>query len=260
MVVIDGTVGFAGSVNISDECANYKEGDNGRAQKDNGLKIVGDAVWNMAILFMNHYQLATKTVVDITKYKGNIRTPKAKGFIQPFCSSPLIGANKIARDVYLQLLNLADKTVYITSPYVILDNEMRRALKVSSQSGVDVRIVLSSYGGNRKLRNLSQTYYSELIKSGAKVYEYDSGVINSRTIIADDNCAVIGTIPLDFRAISSNMEDGIVLYGKSAVAPSIQDFNDVLTHRRHVTLRDLKRRKITQKISGQFLRFFTPIF
>ena len=261
MVIIDGTVGFTGSINVSDECVNYKEGEtNVGAQKDSGLKVTGDAVWNMAILFMNHYQLATKTSVDITKYKGNIRTSKSKGFAQPFGSSPLIGANKIARDVYIQLLNLADKTIYVTSPYVILDNEMRRTLKLSSQSGVDVRIVLSSHGGNRKLKNLSQTYYSELIKAGAKIYEYDSGVMNSRMIIADDNCAVVGTIPFDFRAISSNMEDGIVLYGKSIVGPTVQDFNEVLTHSRLVTLRDLKRIKITQKVSGQFLRFFTPIF
>lgn len=257
-VIADGLVGFTGSINITDDCVNMKEGE--KSKKDSGIKLSGDAVWNMTILFLNHYQLATKAAVDLTKYKENSRSSRVKGFVQPFGSSPLIGANKIAHDVYVQMLNLADKTVYITSPYIILDDEMRKVLRMASQGGIDVRVVLSSYGGNKGLRNLSQTYYSELIKAGAKVYEYEGGVINSRMIIADESCAVVGTIPFDFRPIFANAEDGAVLYGKDLVSPVIQDFNDILMHSRLVTLRDLKRRKIGQKISGQFLRFFAPLF
>ncbi len=257
LVVVDGNVGYLGSVNISDKSVNLKE--DSVSQKDNGVKLTGDAVWNMAILFLNHYQFATKTAVELTKYKENSRSSKVKGFVQPFGSSPLIGANKIARDTYTQMINFAEKTLYITSPYIILDEEMKRTLRVASQSGVDVRIVVPS-SGNRKKRNISQTYYSELIKAGVKVYEYDDGLINSRLVIADDNCAMVGTIPFDFRPTFTNAEDGVILYGKEFVVSVLDDFNEILTRSKLITLRDLKKRRGGQKISGQISRFFAPLF
>ena len=41
----------------------------------------------------------------------------------------------------MQILNHARDYVYITTPYLILDNEMLSALCLAAQSGVDVRII-----------------------------------------------------------------------------------------------------------------------
>ena len=255
MVVIDGTTAFCGSVNISDNCINLKEG--GDVQKDSGLKLVGDAAWSLTVAFLNHYQLAAKAPVELGKYKENIRATKNKTYVQAFISSPLAGNNSVTRDICSQFIGLANKNVYITSPYIVLDDEMRRQMKLAAQSGVDVRIILSSKG---KGRTLSQTYYAELIKAGVKVYEYEDGVMNAKMYLADDNCAAVGTMPLDFRKIKNNAENGVILYGKENTAAVVEDFNDIFMHSKLITLRDLKKRKIPQKMLGQILRFFAPLY
>lgn len=60
--------------------------------------------------------------------------------------SPLDDIN-IGESTYLQIIHNARKYVYITTPYLVLDNEMITALTIAAQSGVDVRILTPGHPG-----------------------------------------------------------------------------------------------------------------
>ncbi len=53
-----------------------------------------------------------------------------QGFVQPYTDNPLDG-EAVGQSVYLNLINKARKYVYITTPYLIVDNSMNNALCIA---------------------------------------------------------------------------------------------------------------------------------
>lgn len=64
----------------------------------------------------------------------------APGYVLPYGDSPLDTEN-VGELVYLDIINSARDYVYITTPYLIPDNEIVTALGYAAKSGVDVRII-----------------------------------------------------------------------------------------------------------------------
>ena len=53
----------------------------------------------------------------------------------------------VGENVYLNMINQAKKYVYISTPYLIIDNEMMTALCLASKKGVDVRVITPGNSG-----------------------------------------------------------------------------------------------------------------
>ena len=76
MTIIDGKVAFSGGVNLSDEYIN--ENSRFGIWKDNGIKIVGDAVWNFTVMFLTMWNANVKEDDDILKFKYDFKKEKIK--------------------------------------------------------------------------------------------------------------------------------------------------------------------------------------
>ena len=140
ILVIDGKVAFSGGINIADEYININSPYG--HWKDNGIKISGDAVWNYTVMFLTMWNAFDKRDENFNKYKYNIKDKKMNnGYVVPYAETPL--DNEITgEDVYLNIINQADKYVYIITPYLIIDTDMINSLCLAAKRGVDVRIVI----------------------------------------------------------------------------------------------------------------------
>ena len=65
--------------------------------------------------------------------------------------------------------------VYITTPYLILSDEMQRTLRLAASSGVDVRIITPGIPDKKLIFSVTRSYYASLAKSGVRIYEYAPG-------------------------------------------------------------------------------------
>ena len=81
----------------------------------------------------------------------------------------------IGESTYLQIIHNARKYVYITTPYLVLDNEMITALTIVAQSGVDVRILTPGIPDKKLVYMITRSYYQQLHRAGVKIYEYRPG-------------------------------------------------------------------------------------
>ena len=68
-------------------------------------------------------------------------SPEKMGYIQPYCGNPY-QKEALVENVYLNLLKVASKFVYIITPYLIPDKVMRKELTLAAKRGVDVRIII----------------------------------------------------------------------------------------------------------------------
>ena len=140
-MIVDGEDAYFSSMDFSDECANIEQ-EVGH-YKDIGLKISGNAVWNLCILFLTNWELATEERIDYNSYMPNLEPVKTKEFILPFGANP-ITIEKVTKNVYINAINSAKESIIITTPYIILDSEINVIIKLASKKGIDVKIVVPS--------------------------------------------------------------------------------------------------------------------
>ena len=220
ILVIDGHTAFSGGINLADEYVNRKR--RFGHWKDNVIKIRGDAVWSMTVMFLTIWNAVRHEDADYTVFR-NTRTVKNSGFIAPYYDTPLDDEN-VGEHVYLNILGQAREYVYIMTPYLIIDTEMLSALTLAAKRGVKVKLVLPGIPDKRIANETTKSFYTELIDEGIEIYEYTPGFVHSKIFLCDDTVATVGTINLDFRSLYLNFENGVYLYRCDALKDIRNDF------------------------------------
>ena len=216
ITVIDGKVAYTGGVNISDEyinriiCFGH--------WKDTGIRITGDAVREMTMLFLSDYALNKKKMPEYRQYDLSFPA-RNDGYVLPFGSGPSpMYSRRVGQTVIENMLNQAKDYVYMTTPYLIIDNELTQAIENAALRGVDVRIITPHIPDKKLVFGMTRSSYADLLKSGVRIYEYKPGFIHAKMYVCDDMTAMIGTINLDYRSLVHHFENGVWLYGTSTVA------------------------------------------
>lgn len=230
IMVIDGHTGFTGGINLADEYINKKV--RFGHWKDNGIKLIGEGVWSMTLMFLQMWNSLrpTDTLEDYEKFKPHIHKEEEfeqNGYVQPYGDSPL-DEEVTGENVYISILNMAKKYVYITTPYLIIDSEMANALCLAAKRGVDVRIITPGIPDKKTVFQLTRSFYTELIKAGIKIYEYTPGFVHGKTFVCDDKVATVGTINMDFRSLYLHFECGIYMYDTSCIKNIKEDLLDTM--------------------------------
>lgn len=224
MTIIDGHTGFTGGINLADEYINAIE--RFGHWKDSGFMLKGEAAWSLTVMFLTMWEYIKGTVEDIDLFRPSTmpQLPSNQGgYIQPFSDNPLDG-EAVGETVYLNIISRATEYIYIYSPYLILDVEMVNALNIAAKSGLDVRIMTPYRADKQIVHGVTRSYYSELLKNGVRIFEYEPGFMHSKAIVSDDKVAVVGSINLDYRSLYLHFENGVWLYNTPSVLEIKDDF------------------------------------
>lgn len=215
MIVIDGNIGYTGGFNLADEYVN--EVVRFGHWKDGGVRIEGPGVFGMTTTFLNMWGMnARRNEMDYFKYKPTIGAMKDGGFVQFISDGPENNpANPIASTI-LQLIYTAKDYLYITTPYLLLEDDMSDALIQAAQSGVDVRLITPAIPDKKFVYLLTQYNYGKLLSGGVRIFEYVPGFIHAKNIITGD-VGIIGTINLDNRSLYLHYECGAFMYDKELI-------------------------------------------
>ena len=252
---IDGEVCYTGGLNLADEYANRQI--RFGYWKDNAVKFRGAAVWNFTYLFLEMWAVLWGGDDDLKAYVPTV-SAEHDGFVQPFGDNPLDDVST-AEDVYVQMISSAKRYVWITTPYLIPDDQMIGALTIAAAAGVDVRIITPRHPDKKTIFEVSRSNYAALIKAGVKIYEYIPGFIHAKTFIADDAAAVVGTTNIDYRSFYLHFEISVLFLYSSVVKAVKDDFEKTLLQSEEMTP-EMVRAKGFQRIVRGFLRLFSPAF
>lgn len=255
--IIDGNTAFTGGINLADEYINEKE--RFGHWKDTGVRLYGEGVANLTAQFLQLWHFCEKEpFVDLTPYLPTVQAP-SDGYVQSFSDSPLDDKN-VGENVFMNIINNASKYVYITSPYLTLDNEMITALTTAAQSGIDVRIVTPGIPDKSYVYAVTRSYYAQLIQSGVKIYEYTPGFLHAKMIVSDNHIAVVGTINMDFRSFYLHFECGTVFYRSSVVEKVKVDILDTIEKSHPIDAKWLAdNTSWIKSIYASVLRLFAPL-
>lgn len=259
ILVIDGKVAFTGGANIADEYINEKR--RFGYWKDTGVRVKGDAVSSFSIMFMKMWNAFAKEKEDITDYllpwSGKNTASSTLLRIQPYDNSPLSETNN-AEAVYADMINRAQKYVWIFTPYLVLDEYMRVALCLAAMRGVDVRIVTPAIPDKKIVYRLTRANYDVLMQAGVKIYEYTPGFIHAKNMLCDGESAVVGTINMDYRSLYHHFENAVYFSGCEAVKDVERDYEEVFAVSRRLTEKDA-RKTLFGKLLDAILRVFETL-
>ena len=253
--VIDGNVAFNGGVNLADEYIGLI--DRFGVWKDSAVMLRGDGVWNFTVMFLQMWEVVDSEPNDYRSLRPSAAPPENRGFVIPYGDSPLDREN-VGEMVYLDMINHARKYVYITTPYLIPNNELVTALEYAAKSGVDVRIITPGHPDKWYCRSIAWSYYRDLLELGVKIYEFD-GFIHAKNFVTDDKSAVVGTINLDYRSLYLHFECATYMYGTGTETDIRRDFENTLEHSREITLADCDKRSMLSCAVSAVLRMFAPL-
>jgi len=256
ITVIDGKVGFTGGYNLAD--AYFDRTRPYGKWKDTGLRLEGEAVRSLTATFLELWSATTREKEDLDRYLKIMHRVHADGFVQPFGDNPL-QEERLAKNVYMNLIHSAQKSLYVMTPYLIIPDDMCSALRLAAKRGVDVRIITPGIPDKKTVYAVTRSYYAGLAYQGVRIFEYTPGFCHAKQCISDGEIASIGTSNLDYRSLYHHFENNVLLYGAAAVEAIREDFEELFPQCEEVTQKYRKGRGAVLMMWQCLLRLFAPL-
>ena len=251
IAVVDGRVAFTGGINLADEYINATHPFG--HWKDTGVLFEGRAVQNMTALFLQTWALKGEEA-DTARYLSD--APSGKPCLC-FGDSPFDGDRNLCEDLYLRLIYNAKKYVYIFTPYLIPDEEMKRALITAARSGVDVRILVPHIPDKRYVFAVTKAFAVHLAKQGIRVYRYTPGFVHAKSIVADGKYCVIGSSNIDFRSFYLHFENNMMFFDEEMSGAIEKDFLDACE--KSAPIMPILKDNWLKALCRAILRYFAPL-
>lgn len=256
IAIIDGNIAYTGGANLSDEYANIypKFGH----WKDTAVRLEGDAVWSLTVTFLEMWDSEKVKPSNYELYQPSI-SHQGDGYYQPFTDGPLNNPDNPTEDMYRMMINNALDYVYITTPYLVIDNHMMSALITAAESGADVRIITPKIFDKWYVHYVTQSNYGPLLEAGVRIYEYTPGFMHAKMIISDDDHGIIGSINMDYRSFHYHFENGVWMVGSPIIRDIKRDMMQIFSQSEEISLEAWSKRPWYIKGLQTVLRLFSVL-
>lgn len=226
-LIIDGVTGFTGGMNIADMWSEKNHGDG--AWRDTHCQVDGPAAGHLNDLFIASWHYATKERIFHRpdpiplSHEESISHPEAEGE-QPEGSRCIVigsqgfGSRKEIRRLFSIHLAEATSSVKMTMPYFVPPKRLRRAVYDARERGVDVSILLPRDSDVKLVDYLREGLYEKMLAKDIRLVEYLGPVLHAKTMVVDDDIAVIGSSNFDILSVLMNREIALVAFDSNAVS------------------------------------------
>ena len=259
MTIIDGKVAYTGGYNIANEYFNITHPFG--HWKDTGIRLEGQVVPALTATFLSSWNAVREDDKDDEQFRHFFPEPEAPdvaGCVQFYSDNPM-DRMPVGEDVYISMANRAQRYVYYITPYLIITDEMTRALGLAAKRGVDVRIITPGIPDKKLVYKLTRSFYAQLVQGGVRVYEYSPGFCHAKMSVSDDIIATCGTINMDYRSLYHHFECGCLLIGSPAVTEIRDDFLNMFPQCEEVTEKYRTGRSAGLRLGQLILRLFGPL-
>ncbi|TJY34131.1 cardiolipin synthase [Pontimicrobium aquaticum] len=256
IVVIDGEIGYVGGMNISDNYMNYET--DKIFWRDTHLRIKGEAVKSLQILFLTTWQFVSNNNLKITNSLFSSTKLNNKLGIQIASSGPDSDWANIMEAIFTAITN-AEDYVYITTPYFIPNDEIITAIQVAARCDIDVRIIIPKSSDSWTAQYATNSYIEKLLEANVKVYRYSKGFVHAKTMVIDDVFSSVGTANMDYRSFNINFEVNALVYDEGVSNKLKKQFMLDIEDCEEVDYNSWKKRPRLNKIKESFCRLWAPL-
>ncbi len=254
IICADGLAALVGGFNISVHDAPVELG--GRGWKDSLVRVEGPVVREVERLFRESWAACGHGDAPA---RGPVRISAAGDIRAAVLSASGMRNFRSIRRSYSYAIDRARKLIYITNAYFLPDRFVYRRLISAVRRGVDVRIIGPGTTDHPYIRWATWSIYPHMIKNGIKVYEWQGGILHSKTAVIDGVWSSIGSHNLDHRSLYYNLEVNINTYDRQFGAEMVRVFKEDLGGSKPVTRAETKSRPFLSKAASKILYLFRSL-
>lgn len=206
ILVTDRKVAYTGGMNIGEEYGSSLLSSD-RVWRDTHARVEGSAANQMAVVFQEGWKRAGGAAIGL--HAGG-QQPAAGARVLILDSRPGRGVQETA-SVLAAIVGAARRRVWVTMAYFAPRRRGVGILRQAAARGVDVRLILPGKSDLPIVRHAGHGFYSGLLESGVRIFEYQPAVLHAKTLVADGLISVIGSTNFDFRSFELNAECNFVI-------------------------------------------------
>jgi cardiolipin synthase len=231
IVVIDNLITYCGSQNCADPeflvKAKYAP------WVDAMMRFEGPIARQNQYLFASDWE--AETGEDISDL---LRRPISP--VQPGLPAQVIGTGPTARysampEMFETLMYAARRELVISTPYYVPDEAMQAGLCASARRGVHTTIIFPARNDSWIVGAASRSYYADLLAAGVRIFEYQDGLLHTKSLTLDGEITLIGSANMDRRSFDLNYENNILFYDRALTADMRQRQDSYIARSRQVT-------------------------
>jgi cardiolipin synthase len=207
IAVIDGRIGYTGGINVTDT-------ENDRLNPDSYFRDLHTRLEGQAVSWMQRIFLEDWHYASGETPQGEDLFPAMKPgrcAVQMIPSGPDNGAEPIHR-ACLTAIHVADKRVWLSTPYFVPTLPALYALTSAAMRGLDTRVMIPKNSDSHLVDLAARSYYDALLKAGVRVFEYQPRMLHSKVLLIDDAFAILGSANFDNRSFVTNFEMSIAVH------------------------------------------------
>ncbi len=263
ILIVDGSIAITGGVNIGSRVSESLQGEypqevKRRPWRDTDVQIEGPAVAEFQRLFLHTWARHDGPPLAPSKFFPPLKK-SGDQLVRVVGSSPG-EKNRLTYMMYAGAVTFAESSVHITAAYFVPDKEVVRALTEAAARGVDVKLILPSTSDHSLVFSAGRSYYTQLLKSGIRLYERRNRLLHAKTAVIDGVWSTVGSTNMDLWSFLRNDEVNAVILGRGFATQMEAMFANDLEKSNQITLDKWEKRPLTDRIAEWFGRLFAYWF
>ncbi len=252
ILIVDGTLAITGGINISEVYStglfpSKKKLQEARIRwRDTNVWVEGPAVAEFQKNFLNEWKRQHGSALSGRNYFPSLRE-SGDDLVGVLGSYPGRMSEVMYR-MYLSVIESAEKSAHLTNAYFTPDDRMQKALINAAARGVDVRLILPAFSDVPEVFHAERYYYSELLKSGVKLYERRKKMLHAKTAVVDGVWSTVGSTNIDYWSFFYNNEENAVILSRRFANDMEEMFAGDLRESNEIRLAEWEKRPWSDRV------------
>jgi cardiolipin synthase len=228
IVVVDGRVAFTGGFGVRDNWLG--DGVTDEAWRDANVRFAGPAVADAQQAFAENWQEAGGALLPPEAFPAlEGAGPASAAFVTSTISPVLTRSERLVQ----LMIQAAKKRLWIANAYFVPSKAILEMIERKSSEGVDVRLLAPGKKSDSKTSfGLQHIEYDSLLEKGVRVWEYQPSMMHAKTMLVDDELAVVSSMNLDPLSLGKLEEAALVIQDRAFVRALAQTFESDCVHAR----------------------------
>ena len=105
----------------------------------------------------------------------------------------------------------------------------------------------------------SRSYYADLLAAGVRIFEYEGGLLHTKSLTLDGEVTLIGSANMDRRSFELNYENNILFYDPALTAEMRRRQDAYLAHSHPVTAEMVAQWSMTRRFWNNTIAMLGPV-
>ena len=197
-LILDGNQVMVGGSCYKDRMSNWR---------DTMIRVGGPLPPAIAAAFERAWQVSRRgPPAGTADIDGHEAMPKGWSFA---VSGPYVQADPDLRKALPARIAAAERTVSLTTPYLVPERRLWLALTRAAGRGTTVRILMPARSDHPFLDKIGRRFAHALARRGVEMRFYTRGMLHAKVALVDGNWSSVSSFNLDLLSARLNLESGV---------------------------------------------------